>query len=369
MKIAILTLPLHVNFGGILQCYALQTVLERMGHNVTVLNTDFERVSYKIRAGLFIKRLIKTILRKESRFYGWKTEREIIRKHTQAFINKHIHIQNVANLSFLKKDDFDVIIVGSDQIWRPLYYQPIADAYLKFAKNWTSIKRIAYAASFGTDTWEYTEQETNECASLLNLFDAISVRENSGIDLCRKKFGREVIQTLDPTLLLRKEDYLSLTNQSNVKKQNGGLCYYFLDATSDKLWLAQKIAKERRLISYEANNPDAEKSFLHFERRIQIPIEQWLINLMYAQFVVTDSFHGCVFSIIFNKPFIAIGNVKRGMTRLKSLLSMFGLYNRLMNIDNLSNIQQMQEIDWDKVNKILNENREVSLSFLREINN
>ena len=355
MRIAILTLPLHVNFGGILQCYALQTVLERMGHEVSVLNTDFVNVGYKTRIGLFIKRLVKTCIGKESKFYGWKTEREITQKYT--------------NLSFLKKDDFDVIIVGSDQIWRPLYYQPIADAYLKFAKNWTSIKRIAYAASFGTDTWEYTEQETNECASLLNLFDAISVRENSGIDLCRKKFGREVIQTLDPTLLLRKEDYLSLTNQSNVKKQNGGLCYYFLDATSDKLWLAQKIAKERRLISYEANNPDAEKSFLHFERRIQIPIEQWLINLMYAQFVVTDSFHGCVFSIIFNKPFIAIGNVKRGMTRLKSLLSMFGLYNRLMNIDNLSNIQQMQEIDWDKVNKILNENREVSLSFLREINN
>ena len=83
MKIAILTLPLHVNFGGILQCYALQTVLERMGHEVSVLNTDFVNVGYKTRIGLFIKRLVKTCIGKESKFYGWKTEREITQKYTQ----------------------------------------------------------------------------------------------------------------------------------------------------------------------------------------------------------------------------------------------------------------------------------------------
>ena len=370
MRIAILTLPLHTNFGGILQCYALQTVLERMGHDVTVLNTNFKNVSCKVRAEIFIKRLVKTILRKESRFYGWKTDIEVTHQYTQAFIDKYIHIRNISDLFLLRDGEFDAIVVGSDQIWRPLYYQPIANAYLNFAKNWTSIKRMAYAASFGVDRWEYTPEETEECASLLKLFNAVSVRESSGIDLCRKNFEREAVQVLDPTLLLTKEDYESFTTLPIAKRQNGGLCYYFLDTTSDKLRLAKKIAEKHRLISYEAaNNSDTEKYYLHFEKRIQKPIEQWLADLMDASFIVTDSFHGCVFSIIFNKPFIAVENVKRGIARLKSLLSMFGLDNRLISISDSSSIQQMQEIKWDNVNRILNENRESSLSFLREINN
>lgn len=228
MRVALLTLPLHTNFGGILQCYALQTVLERMGHEVSVLNTDFENINGRTRIEIFIKRLIKTILRKESKFYGWKTEREITRKNTQAFIDKYIHIRNVTDLSLLEENDFEAIVVGSDQIWRPLYYQPIVNAYLKFAKDWTSIRRIAYAASFGTDIWEYTPQETDECAALLKLFSSVSVRENSGVSLCKQHLGKEAVQVSDPTLLLTPKDYLNLISQSNIKRRNGGgLCYYF----------------------------------------------------------------------------------------------------------------------------------------------
>ena len=257
MRIAILTLPLHVNFGGILQCYALQTVLERMGHEVSVLNTDFVNVDYKTRIGLFIKRLVKTCIGKESKFYGWKTEREITQKYTQVFIRKHIHLLNVQDLSLLKEDDFDAIVVGSDQIWRPMYYQPIANAYLKFAKDWTSIKRIAYATSFGTDKWEYTHEETQECASLVKLFDAVSVRENTAVDLCRKYLEVEAVQVLDPTLLLSKEDYLKLIDQSKLKK-NEGVFAYFLDVTSSKMDLANRIAKERGLKLYQFNNPNVD---------------------------------------------------------------------------------------------------------------
>lgn len=369
MRIAILTLPLRVNFGGILQCYALQTVLERMGHEVSVLNTEFENVSCKVRVGLFVKRLVKTILRKESRFYGWKTEMEITRRYTRAFVDKYIHIRNISDLSLLKDGEYDVIVVGSDQIWRPLYYRPIVDAYLKFAKDWTLTKRVAYAASFGVDEWEYTPKETEECASLLKLFDAVSVRESSGIDLCRKNLGRDVVQVLDPTLLLTKEDYLSLINQSNVKRRKGGLFYYFLDKAPEKLHLAKKIAEERELVSYEANNPDVDKSFLHFEKRIQMPLELWLANLLDSSFVVTDSFHGCVFSIIFNKPFVVVGNEERGIARLKSLLSMFGLDNRFISLSNMFDIQQVKDIEWDKVNRILDEKRKGSLAFLRNIDN
>lgn len=361
MRIAILTLPLHVNFGGILQCYALQTVLERMGHEVSVLNTDFVNVDYKTRIGLFIKRLVKTCIGKESKFYGWKTEREITQKYTQVFIRKHIHLLNVQDLSLLKEDDFDAIVVGSDQIWRPMYYQPIANAYLKFAKDWTSIKRIAYATSFGTDKWEYTHEETQECASLVKLFDAVSVRENTAVDLCRKYLEVEAVQVLDPTLLLSKEDYLKLIDQSKLKK-NEGVFAYFLDVTSSKMDLANRIAKERGLKLYQFNNPNVDCLSLHFEKRIQQPIEEWIAGFRDASFVVTDSFHGCVFSIIFNKPFVVIGNEERGIARLKSLLSMLDF-----DYSVASNIHQLQKIEWNKTKLILDKYRQISLSFLGKV--
>ena len=361
MRIAILTLPLHVNFGGILQCYALQTVLERMGHEVSVLNTDFVNVDYKTRIGLFIKRLVKTCIGKESKFYGWKTEREITQKYTQVFIRKHIHLLNVQDLSLLKEDDFDAIVVGSDQIWRPMYYQPIANAYLKFAKDWTSIKRIAYATSFGTDKWEYTHEETQECASLVKLFDAVSVRENTAVDLCRKYLEVEAVQVLDPTLLLSKEDYLKLIYQSKLKK-NEGVFAYFLDVTSSKMDLANRIAKERGLKLYQFNNPNVDCLSLHFEKRIQQPIEELIAGFRDASFVVNDSFHGCVFSIIFNKPFVVIGNEERGIARLKSLLSMLDF-----DYSVASNIHQLQKIEWNKTKLILDKYRQISLSFLRKV--
>ena len=361
MRIAILTLPLHVNFGGILQCYALQTVLERMGHEVSVLNTDFVNVDYKTRIGLFIKRLVKTCIGKESKFYGWKTEREITQKYTQVFIRKHIHLLNVQDLSLLKEDDFDAIVVGSDQIWRPMYCQPIANAYLKFAKDWTSIKRIAYATSFGTDKWEYTHEETQECASLVKLFDAVSVRENTAVDLCRKYLEVEAVQVLDPTLLLSKEDYLKLIDQSKLKK-NEGVFAYFLDVTSSKMDLANRIAKERGLKLYQFNNPNVDCLSLHFEKRIQQPIEEWIAGFRDASFVVTDSFHGCVFSIIFNKPFVVIGNEERGIARLKSLLSMLDF-----DYSVASNIHQLQKIEWNKTKLILDKYRQISLSFLGKV--
>lgn len=366
MRIAILTLPLHTNFGGILQCYALQTVLQSMGHEVSVLNTAFDKVDCKTRIGLFIKRLIKTMLRRESKFYGWKTEREITRKNTLSFISKHINIRNVADLSLLNEDEFDAIVVGSDQIWRPCYYhEPIANAYLKFAKDWTRVNRVAYAASFGTDSWEYTQQQTEECAALLKLFSAVSVRERSGINLCEKYFGKHAVQTLDPTLLLTKECYQSLVSQSSAERHDGGLCYYFLDATPEKLQLAQKVAMDKKMVAYWGNNPNVEKYHLYFEERIQISVEQWLANLMDASLVVTDSFHGCVFSILFNKPFLAIGNKERGLDRFISLLSQFGLEHNLLTSCNDEVSISESHFDWNDINRKLQALRETSMMFLK----
>lgn len=367
MRIAILTLPLHTNFGGILQAYALQTVLEGMGNDICVLEVARFAVSKWSRCAIFAKRLVKFLAGRESKFYGSMTEWEIVNNNTLRFINTYIHRKIVNNLSDLHEGEFDAIVVGSDQIWRPKYYQPICNAYLEFAKEWKNVKRVAYAASFGTGDWEYSPQETQECSRLLKMFDAVSVRESSGVGLCKKNLNVEAVQMLDPTLLLERNIYLSLSERVKADGQENGLLSYFLDESEKKESIVRSVAAEYGFRPFRNNNPSVEQYRLPFEARIQSPVEQWIAGFRDAEFVITDSFHGCVFSIIFNKPFIVIGNEKRGISRFYSLLSMFGLQNRLILESDLNSWQDTK-IDWSDVNRILSEKKEDAMQFLQILN-
>lgn len=343
MKIGILTLPLHTNYGGILQAYALQTVLGRMGHEVEVIDTPNIKSSPSL--WTIGKRIIKKLLgRKVSLFLEKKYNKEfpIISQYTQLFVDKYIHRKVVNTPEELQEDDFDAIVVGSDQIWRPKYYGKIENAYLKFAKDW-NIKRIAYAASFGTDEWEYTPHQTARCGELLRMFDAASVREASGVGLCKEYFGVEAKHVLDPTMLLNKEDYIKLIETAGTPKSKGTLLNYILDDTPEKRALIEQIAKDKGLVPFRVNSR-VEDHNAPLEERIQPPVEQWLRGFYDAEFVVTDSFHACVFSILFNKPFVVIGNKERGMARFNSLLRLFDLGNRM--IVNLDDFKSLSNTDF-----------------------
>ena len=168
MRIGILTLPLHTNYGGILQAYALQTVLERMGHDVCLIEKKRQPLRLPLwKAPLsYGKRIVKNLTGHPFPiFYEKKMNREepIVRQNTDKFINKYIKRRIVDDFSDIKETDFDAIVVGSDQIWRPKYFQEIEHTFLDFTEGW-NIKRIAYAASFGTDKWEYTPEQTERCS-------------------------------------------------------------------------------------------------------------------------------------------------------------------------------------------------------------
>jgi len=374
MKIGILTLPLHTNYGGILQAYALQTVLERMGHEVVVIDKDrnIHRSVFRQIPTWGKYFLNKFLLRKQVRLYKPEREnreRKEREQYTRAFIDKNIHTYLVKRLKKDVPKDFDAIIVGSDQIWRHwyftmLYNSPIEDAYLKFAER-MPLKRIAYAASFGTEDWEYSEVETKECSRLLSMFNAVSVRERSGISLCCEKLGRKgVKQVLDPTMLLTKNDYIHLVSNSITKQCGGNLMCYILDCTDAKIALVQRIAEERRLIPFFTNShiddPKAPQ-----QDRIQPPVEQWLRGFVDSKFVITDSFHACVFSILLQKPFIVFGNKKRGMDRFTTLLDSFGLRQNLL----LKSSDYRDNYDYSiggNSLKTLNELKEESISFLKK---
>lgn len=359
MKIGIVTLPLHSNYGGILQAWALQTVLTRMGHDVKVIDKD-----YRSRKSdwfvLYPKRILKKYVLKqnvpifhEKLQYASYLNNTI---HTRPFIEKYIERRLVRNLSDIKKKDFDVYVFGSDQIWRAIYVpsfcSTIADAFGKFANKWNVI-RLSYAASFGVDNLdEFSKSEIKKVKKELHHFKAVSVRESDGVNICKKYFDIDAIHVLDPTLLISKEEYLNLVDSIPVSKN--GILEYILDPDTEKETIVKNL---------QTNLGETVYSPLSYGES-QVSVEEWISGFRDAKMVVTDSFHACVFSIIFQKPFIVIANPTRGFSRIKSLLKMFDLQHHLVSgTDQIRSIDSY-EID-SSVYDLLIEWQSKSMNFLK----
>lgn len=369
MRIGILTLRLGANYGGLLQAYALQTVLERMGHEVTILDKKFKRWTLPVwkKPLIYSIRFVNKILKRKKNNIVFLEQymakvKPIVEQNTDKFISKYIHRILVDNYSELEGAvGFDAIVVGSDQVWRPMYFgQNIEDAFLRFAKD-AKIKRVAYAPSFGVDTWEYTPQQTVNCKFLLQKFEAVSVREESGVALCKMYFNKNALWVLDPTMLLEAKDYVELFQNAQTPPSKGSLLYYILDDTPDKAELIRMISEEKRLKPFRVGSKNDDLC-APLEERIQPPLEEWLRGFYDAEFVVTDSFHACVFSILFKKQFIVVGNKKRGNSRIESLLKCFGLQSHLVKSN--SDIFTLPAINYKAVDDKLEKMRTVSMNFL-----
>ena len=365
-KALIITLRLHNNYGGIIQAYALQTVVEKYGYKVDVYNNTNNYPKFKDKFIICIKQVVKLCLGRHIDYiwpiYDSESNYRIISQHTRKFIDRYIHIRNVKDLKELE-DEYDCFIAGSDQVWRPAYFGKIENAFFDFVQC-RNVKRIAYAASFGTNKWEYNTKQTSNCQKLIKKFDAVSVREKSGVDLCAKYFNINSVHLLDPTMLLKREDYSLLANSSGVAKSDGSLFVYVLDNNEKIIKLVNVVYKVLNLIPFSINSK-YEDINAKISDRIQPPVEKWLRGFSDAEFVITDSFHACVFSILYNKPFLVVGNKNRGMERFISLLEDFGLMDRLISDDNCEALLKKQ-IDWDYVNSRLKVRREESLFFLEK---
>ena len=372
MKIGIYTQPLRFNYGGLLQNWALQTVLQRMGYDVVTIDpSPYIALPCWKKPFSYMKRVLMKLTGQPSVLYR---ERELNAaydikiRNLRPFIAANIKRREFIRISDLRQDEFDVLLAGSDQVWRPRYNRTygrtIENAFFDFAKCW-NVKRVAYAASFGTDDWEYTKEQTRHCAQLAKVFSSISVREMSAVKLCKEYLGVDAVHVLDPTLLLECIDYEKLIEGGlPTKKPNGNLLCYFLDERTDADELIERIAHEKKLIPFKANSRVEEKN-AELEEKIQPPVEQWLRNFKEAEFVVTDSFHACVFSIIFEKPFIVLGNSKRGMARYESLLSVFHLTDNLIQSVSEYNSEKTYAISLESMD-LLADMRSASMDFLRK---
>lgn len=370
MKIGILTHYIHYGYGGVLQNYALQTVLKSLNHEPITL-----RCKWGKKTGLYltIKYKLSLATHRLLNIDTWSITNKqdvLISKDVEPFINSHIcstpEIDSTAGFyDATLSEKCDALIVGSDQIWRK-EFPYMEECYLNFAQE-LQLKKIAYAASFGVDEWEYDRELTERCRGLASKFDAISVRERSAIQLCEEYLSVKSEFVLDPTMLLEREDYIKLFEEAEEKESEGELFSYVLDKTPEKEAVIKTIVKRLDKRRYECM-PRYETSYLniikHPQESIYPPVTRWLRSIYDADCVVTDSFHGTVFSIIFNKPFYVLINNRRGSARFTSLLGLFGLENRI--ISNAENIVLDQSIDWERVNMKVEEMKNNSLVFLQK---
>lgn len=361
MRICILTQPLGANYGGILQAYALQNVLRDMGHEVTTLRfrPDVPWVPSGYRKHvLTLRRFISKYLKGNKDIVCCNPDRQtrFAYRELDHFIDTRMHCLEVkAPLSLHKLPDFDTFIVGSDQVWRPAYSPCLPNFYLDFLAD-SPARRIAYAASFGVDTWEADEEMTSIIRPLAQKFDVISVREESGIALCEKYLNVKAQVMPDPTLLLSATDYLQLC-EIDRKNQKPYLAVYILDKGEQEQHFIDGMSKAMNLpVKFIGQLDWAQKTD---------SVEKWLADIAQASFVITNSFHGTVFSILFERNFLSIINSGRGTTRFTSLLEPMGLKDRLLDRNALDGYTtKLGNIDYTAVNKALAIMRKKGIDFL-----
>ena len=357
MKIGILTVPFNNNYGGFLQAFALKRVLESMGHKVMIINRRPNSV-------VTLRSKLGDILRG---LHLLEDKQKKLSKYTKQFQKKYLYpytkkYYSSQELRECVKYKFDAVIVGSDQVWRYRYFNDwIDDFFCNFLEG-TNIPHISYAASMGTDEMDYPQNKIGICSKLLKEFRAISVREESSVKLLKDYFGVENAQVvLDPTFLLDKQAYVDLFKDKYTKPQDPYIFTYVLDDSEE---IQRSIEEFSRQKNMPVVNIKAQTGNIN-EIDVIEPVEKWLYAIYYADYVITDSFHGTVFSLIFNKQFVVYGNIQRGMSRMQDLLNRVELMDRLIVSNYKVKTILEQEIDWASVNKQINIFKDVSMFFLK----
>lgn len=360
MKIALLNLPIDNNYGGNLQRYALMTVLQRMGHDVThiCLLSHASLPWYKVPFSYF-KRLFKRYVLNDKRvdvLYERNTNERYKEslKQTSLFYQKYIkHTSVCFTIRDIKKEckgNYEAYLVGSDQVWRnhSTGQVDIKDFFLSFTLK-EDVKRYAYSVSLGKDDNLFSEAEIKCLRKLYNFFNLVSVRESSALRLFEQYGWNNPLASLclDPTLLLDAEDYLAIIRNNKVEEMTEGKIFaYILDESDNNDRAIQLLSKQ------------LSKSVIltGLESATMLSIPQWLNDIRCADFVITDSYHGTVFSIIFKKPFLFLGNQERGNTRI------FSLFDTLhIHVDN--GIVS----DYEEVDTYIKQMRKESMDFLKRI--
>lgn len=355
MRIAVLSSYAFVqgvnNYGSILQYYALQSYLESLGEKVYWIRFNpIKRESSRIKMWLKKKILKSNYKLDNKRFHNKDGFIE--------FTAKHLYTSDKIYLSYKELKDnppvADLYIVGSDQIWNG--WSP--ERYLRFVPE--NMPCISYAVSFGHPNIPFVFRPL--LWFYLRKFKAVSVREFSGINICMNCGRKDVHYVVDPTFLLDRNKYIELINDNIESRIDGKYLYgYFVNPFPDNKFPfdteVRSFAKERELEIFITAIQNAEKAFQDYNILQPSPFE-WIGNLLHADYIITNSFHGVAFCIILRKQFILlpqIGMMKNQECRYFDLLKKFQLEDRIYKEDKgtLAN-QLVLPIDWDSKEETIN---------------
>lgn len=375
-RVLIKTQPLGHNYGGLLQAYALQRTVQSLGvaadtdgGGAPTLRSRLGRIYFAVKPRLFARPL-------------FMREVEMLANAALLeFAQRHIDCADLYRFgsrpSRRELDRYSLFIAGSDQIWRPSYSDVPASLFSFVPVN-SKAHLISYAASFGVDDLsEFSAGLREQTKRLAARFEAVSVREASGRRLALELWGRDdAVQHVDPTLLLDSAHYGALVDSAKSVDglpKPGGVVSYILDRGPSHEAVEKSITsrvgsqvepllrREAASIADYLTEPD---------RYRKISVEAWLSSIRDAHFVLTDSFHGCVFSMIFNTPFAYMPNSSRGATRFESLSEQFGIADRELSVEPVSSLDSrierlmLGEIDWTRIEARVNDERVKALKYL-----
>lgn len=371
MRIGILTFHFSENFGALLQAYALRKWLSDFGHTVEFIQYHPAHVEGGAAVQLSLTRA------------ALKANAKSLYLGASAFLHRHFGNQDQASrfaefratqlgisgaplrsAEELKAATahYDLIVAGSDQIWSPSVQYGFDPAYfLTFAAD-SHTRRISYAASFGRDS--LTPQQLESIAPLLRSLSSISVRELSGVDIVRAASGCDSTCVPDPTLLHRQYDDLLRASRDN---SSGHIFCYALRTGEVVREVANVVADA---LSAPICSPyNVHRRWREIGTTVYPGPAEWVSQLAKARFVVTNSFHGTVFSILFRKPFLVAelpGSRAAMNARSRNLLAQLNLMSRYVEKDGLLRVGELVQapIDWDSVSARQETLRRQGTSFL-----
>lgn len=355
MHIGILTLPLNTNYGGILQAYALSTYLIRLGHSVKLITRRKNHGSLERNALVWFKwNVIPVLARISSKLPSRLLAVEHFKQRYLVHATRPVFTTRDL-VKLCKAEEFELIIVGSDQTWNRTAAPDLFNFYLDFCDELPSVTRTSYACSFAKDEWDYTDEETLRCKMLLEKFQGISVREANACAFVEEKFGRKATVHADPTLLLDRSHYHKLA----APVADARYCFsYILDYSLEKARILRDICARLGLTPASMDEPS----------RAGGTVETWLGLHAYSDFVFTDSYHGVLFAIIFQKPFIVIRNQHRGGARFNSILERVDLMQRMIDEDCCEFDSVLETpIDWTAVETKLKPWLDASRSYIDQM--
>lgn len=345
------------NYGQLLQCYALQKCLRDAGHEAYLIRYKNEERSplWKRCLKAFNLSLLYKHLKYKINSCKVKKEQICNDRHFDEFRKNYINQSEKFYSSYkeLKENppEADVYIVGSDQVWNFSFLKKIKNSsyihsyMLDFGKETT--KKMSYAASWSMNS--LSNELIAEIKPLLQKFSYVSVREKNGIDLCKQCGYEKAEFVCDPTMLLDVDVYRNLYKSEVIRKQDKKyLLLYMLNNECDfDIQKVYDFAKEKKLeVVYVTGNGVVDK-----REKIFATIPEWLYLIDNAEYIVTNSFHCCVFSSIFEKKFgvVKLKGKSAGMnTRMFTLFHLLGIEERFVD-DDFSNIEKSYTMNKDRI--------------------